>query len=399
VYLLLLVGGAIVVPLSRHPEGLQPYLELLPSTALAQALRSLSAGDAAPAGAVLVLAGVDGAGHAGGGEDVPMGVTVQESPSRRGRLGDPPSDRTLRRVAIASLVANVGIVATGGAVRLTGSGLGCPTWPRCTDESYVAHGELGFHGAIEFGNRLLTFALAAIAAITLIVVWRARPTVSLRRRLALALAVGVPAQAVIGGLTVLADLNPWIVAGHLLLSMAMIALAVVLLHDLKLPPTATLTQPPAPAPRALRVLGLVIYAVTWLVLYLGTVVTGSGPHAGDAASPRNGLDPAAMSQLHADGVFLLVGLTVGAVFAARVAGRPTTARAASWLLAVELAQGVIGFVQYATNLPILLVELHLLGACATVAAATALLLSVPRPGAAAQPTRGSMATARNSSAR
>ena len=321
-----------------------------------------------------------------------MGVTVQESPSRRGRLSDPPSDRTLRRVAIASLVANVGIVATGGAVRLTGSGLGCPTWPRCTDESYVAHGALGFHGAIEFGNRLLTFALAAVAATTLLVVWRARPTVALRRRLALALAIGVPAQALLGGLTVLADLNPWIVAGHLLLSMAMISLAVVLLHDLRVPP-------PTPAPRALRLLGLVIYAVTWLVLYLGTVVTGSGPHAGDAASPRNGLDPAAMSQLHADGVFLLVGLTVGAVFAARVAGRPTTARAASWLLAVELAQGVIGFVQYATNLPILLVELHLLAACATVAAATALLLSVPRPGAAAQPTRGSMATARNSSAR
>jgi heme a synthase len=332
-----------------------------------------------------------------------MGVTVpdtaRETPSRRGRLGDPPSDRTLRRVAIASLIANVGIVATGGAVRLTGSGLGCPTWPRCTDESYVAHGELGFHGAIEFGNRLLTFALAAIAAITLIVVWRARPTVSLRRRLALALAIGVPAQAVIGGLTVLADLNPWIVAGHLLLSMAMIALAVVLLHDLKVPPTATPTQPLAPAPRALRVLGLVIYAVTWLVLYLGTVVTGSGPHAGDTEAPRNGLDPAAVSQLHADGVFLLVGLTVGAVFAARAAGRPTTARAASWLLGVELAQGLIGFVQYATDLPIVLVELHLLGACATVAAATALLLSVPRPGAAAQPTSGSMATARNSSAR
>ncbi len=315
--------------------------------------------------------------------------------------------RVLRAVAVASLLANIGIVLTGGAVRLTGSGLGCPSWPRCTEASYVAHGELGVHGVIEFGNRLLTFVLALVALVTLLVVWRAASSDRYRRGLALALAIGIPGQAVIGGLTVLTGLDPWLVAGHLLLSLALIALAVALLHDLR-PGAAAGGSPGRRVSRSLRLLVALTYAAGWLVLYLGTVVTGSGPHAGDVTAPRNGLDPTTVSQLHADAVFLLVGLTVGTLLAARAAGAPPqVARAAGWLLGVELAQGSVGFTQYATDLPILLVELHLLGACLTAAAATWLLLSVGParagrsrlPASGRQRSSGSTATARNSSAR
>ncbi len=312
--------------------------------------------------------------------------------------------RALRAVAVASLAANIGIVLTGGAVRLTGSGLGCPSWPRCTEASYVAHGELGVHGVIEFGNRLLTFALALVALVTLVVVWRAASSDRYRRGLALALAIGVPGQAVIGGLTVLTGLDPWLVAGHLLLSLALIALAVALLDDLR-PPDADAGRRVG---RSLRLLVALTYVTGWLVLYLGTVVTGSGPHAGDSTAPRNGLDPATVSQLHADAVFLLVGLTVGTLLAARAAGAPArVVHAAGWLLAVELAQGTVGFTQYATDLPLLLVELHLLGACLTVAAASWLLVSVgpvraareEPPPSGRQRSSGSTATARNNSAR
>jgi len=271
-------------------------------------------------------------------------------------------------------LANVGIVLTGGAVRLTGSGLGCPAWPRCTADSYVVHGELGVHGVIEFGNRMLTFAVAAVALVTLVVVWRSMAADALARRLAVVLAVGVPAQVVLGGLTVLTGLNPWLVAGHLLLSMGMIAASVWLLHQVR--GRGRGPAGPWPPPPPVRWLVLATYAVTWVVLYLGTMVTGSGPHAGDIDSPRNGLEPAMVSQLHAGAVFLLIGLTFGVLVAVHLTDAPAGAvRAAHWLLGVELAQGLIGFVQYATDLPIVLVELHLLGACATTVAATALVLS------------------------
>lgn len=315
-------------------------------------------------------------------------LSVRTELGRRLRAAPPPA--AVRAVALASLVANVGIVLTGGAVRLTGSGLGCPTWPRCTDTSYVVRGELGPHGVIEFGNRMLTFAVAAVALATVVVIWRARPRDREARLLAVVLAVGVPAQAVLGGLTVLTDLNPWLVAFHLLLSLAMIAVSVRLLHHLG-------AQSPVPtgaavptgavasggsawsAPVAARRLALATYLVLWMVLYLGTVVTGSGPHAGDVDAPRTGLDPALVSQLHADAVLVLVGLTIGLLVTIRVTdGTPGALRAGQWLLGIEIAQGLVGVVQYRTDLPVLLVELHLLGACATVIAATALLLRVPR---------------------
>jgi cytochrome c oxidase assembly protein subunit 15 len=281
------------------------------------------------------------------------------------------AQRWIRPAAVASLVANVLIVVTGGVVRLTGSGLGCPTWPRCTDQSFVPHRAMGIHSAIEFGNRMITFVVAAVAIATLVVAWRLGRAAVLR--LAFLLALGVPAQAVIGGVTVLTDLNPWIVSFHLLVSLAMVGLAVVLLRRLD--------EGDGP-PRLLAAPGVVwltraTFGAAWAVLYVGTVVTGSGPHAGDVHAPRNGLDPRALTQLHTDLVFLLVGLTLASVMVVRTAGTPTAVRrAAGALLGVEAAQAAVGFVQYATDLPVVLVAAHLLGAALLSAAVTWLLVSV-----------------------
>ncbi|MEQ6899587.1 COX15/CtaA family protein [Nocardioides sp. YIM 152588] len=311
-----------------------------------------------------------------------MGVTenvetVETSTGRRpeGAVALRGMARWLWPLALANLVGNIAIVVTGGAVRLTSSGLGCPTWPQCTDGSYVPHGELGWHGAIEFGNRTLTFVLVAIA----ISCWlAARSALKAgvaggRRsvRLATVIALGIPAQALLGGVTVLTDLNPWVVAGHLLLSMAIIAVCVLLLDHLR--PAAR-----AAAPAALWRLTLATFAAGWLVLYLGTVVTGSGPHSGDLESRRTGLDPQVMSHVHAWAVYLLVALSVAVLVLALRRGLPVLVRAAVVLLGVEVLQGVIGFWQYFTDLPELLVGVHMLGAALTSAALTWLLLAARR---------------------
>lgn len=276
-------------------------------------------------------------------------------------------------LAWANLVANIAIVVTGGAVRLTGSGLGCPTWPRCTDESFVPHGALGVHGAIEFGNRMLTYVLVVIA----VACWlAARDRVAAHPRavrFSTIIALGIPAQALLGGVTVLTDLNPWIVAGHLLLSMAIVGVCVLLIDHLQ--------GPNRPAAAVLpRRLAIATFAVGWVVLYLGTVVTGSGPHSGDLDSKRTGLDPQVMSHVHAWAVYALVALTVALLWAARRADLGTLFGAARLLLVIELAQGLIGFWQYFTDLPEILVGLHMLGAGVTSAAITWVLLATrPRP--------------------
>ncbi len=283
-----------------------------------------------------------------------------------------PSPRLVSRLALASVVANCAIVVTGGAVRLTASGLGCPTWPRCTETSYTPTAEYAVHGVIEFGNRLLTFVLAAVVAACLLAVWRSprRPGM---RRLALLVFLGIPAQAVLGGITVLTGLNPWTVMAHFLLSMVLIALAVVLRRRSRegdLPPRPLVAAP-------LRQLGVVLLVLVAATLAVGTVVTGSGPHSGDPAAGRTGLDPAAMSQLHADLVFLLVGVTLAFWLALKAVGAPAGAvRAMGLLLAVELAQGVVGFAQYVTGLPVLLVGLHLAGACVVLVAAVQAVLAL-----------------------
>jgi cytochrome c oxidase assembly protein subunit 15 len=266
------------------------------------------------------------------------------------------SPAAVSRVALVNAIANGVIVVTGGAVRLTGSGLGCPTWPRCTGASFVATPELAGHGVIEFGNRLLTFALTAAAVATVVAVFRS-PRSDLRRLAVLSL-LGIPAQALLGGVTVLTGLNPWTVAAHFLLSMVLVAVATILWLRSREPGVG---QPLVRRPLVLLVAG--IAAVTAVVLLLGTVVTGSGPHSGDPKAGRTGFDPELVSQLHADVVFLLLGLTVALLVALYATDSPDRIRrAARDLLIVQLAQGVVGYVQYFTDLPIALVLVHMVGA-------------------------------------
>ena len=273
-------------------------------------------------------------------------------------------------LSVATLVGNIAIVVTGGAVRLTTSGLGCPTWPRCTADSFVPHGELGVHGLIEFGNRMMTFVLAAIAVTTWVAAMSLLPRSASVRRLATALALGVPGQAAIGGLAVLSDLNPWVVGLHLMLSMLMVSAAVLLIVRLRD------SEAGVSSALAVRLAGIA-YAVAFVVLYLGTVVTGSGPHAGDIDVPRNGLDPQLWSHVHAAAVYLLVAVSVAVAAELHRSGAPARVRRAAWMLVgVELAQGVVGFTQYYLDLPELLVGLHLLGAALLGAAVTWLLLVV-----------------------
>lgn len=281
-----------------------------------------------------------------------------------------PSERAIRGLALGSLGSQVLIVVTGGAVRLTGSGLGCPDWPHCTDGSLSPTPAMGLHGDIEFANRLLTFALAAIAAATLLAVVRTLRSPRPRRDLlvpATALLLGIPAQAVIGGITVWTDLNPWVVMLHFMCSAVLVAIATVLVRRAQRPGGAVPQRLGSPWLARLALATLVAAAA---VVYLGTVVTASGPHAGDPDARRTGFDLAAVTHLHADSVLLLVGLTVGLYAAARALGSPgRLARAAAVLLVAELAQGLLGLTQYRLELPELLVGLHLLGAALVVVAA------------------------------
>ena len=284
-----------------------------------------------------------------------------------------PSPRTVRRAALAALVMAVLIVVTGGAVRLTGSGLGCPTWPKCTAGTYTNTPEYGIHGYIEFGNRMLTFVLCAIVGATIIAVVGQRT----RRRsitwLALAQFGGVVAQAVLGGITVKTGLNPWTVSAHFLVSIVLIYAAYVLWHRAGEGDGERRWLVGAPLRWVAR--GTVLASGGTIVI--GTIVTGSGPHGGDRFAARTGFDPALVAQAHADAVFLLIGLTVAGVLAFWSVGAPATVRkAALALLGIELAQGLIGYVQYFTHLPIVLVGIHLLGASVLWVAALRVLFTI-----------------------
>lgn len=281
------------------------------------------------------------------------------------------SPRWVRGVYIANLVVQGGIVVTGAVVRITGSGLGCPTWPECTEGSFVPTADQveSWHKFIEFGNRLLTFvlAIAAIAAVVAALIDRRR-----RRQLGLAprpvltvLAVipliGTAVQAVLGGITVLMGLHPLTVSAHFLVSIALIAACVALVVRSGEPgdrPIRWLVTTPV------RLLTWALVAVTLVVVILGVATTGSGPHSGDAdALVRFGFDPRTVAWLHADSVLLFLGLTVGLLVTAHVASAPRRlTKRIVILLAVSLAQGVLGYSQYFTGLPELLVSLHVLGA-------------------------------------
>jgi heme a synthase len=295
-----------------------------------------------------------------------------------------PSERAVRIACLAALIANVGIVVTGGAVRLTASGLGCPTWPRCTADSLVPTTEMGVHGFIEFGNRLLTYVLVAAVGAAIVVTMRQRPRRPVLVRLAASLLAGIAAQAVLGGITVLTGLHPVAVMAHFLLSMVMIAAATVLYRR----SGETGDGPAQPVVRPeLRRLGALLVATVAVTLFLGTVVTGSGPHSGDRdATHRLPLAPETATQLHADFVFAMFGLAIALLFALRATGAPAPVRRATRdLLAVAAAQGLIGYVQYFTKLPIVLVGVHVLGACLVWIAALRVYLYMAERRPAATP--------------
>ncbi|MCE0762988.1 COX15/CtaA family protein [Pseudonocardia kujensis] len=276
----------------------------------------------------------------------------------------------MRRLAILSLIGQAGIMVTGAVVRVTGSGLGCPTWPNCFPGSLVPepHPEIApLTQWTEFGNRLLSAFLVVVSIVTFLAALNVRPR---RRRLtwlALAMPLGVVAQAVIGGMTVLAGLVWWSVMPHFLASTVLVWLAVQLVDEATAGGPVTRT-----VPRPVRLLIVVSSVVLGALLVAGTLVTAAGPHAGDAATPRLGIGVPALAQLHADLLFAYLGLLVGLGFALWTAGADARLkRRYGLLVVVVLAQGALGGVQYALGVPEVLVALHVLGAALTTAAAAA----------------------------
>jgi heme a synthase len=282
-----------------------------------------------------------------------------------------PSPLAVRRLALASLIANIGIVATGGLVRLTNSGLGCPDWPACSGGSLVATGKVSWHKAVENTNRGLTVVIMAAVLAVFVAAYRERPSRPVVRRWAWVTLLGVPAQAVLGGVTVLTHLNPWVVCAHFLLSVALVGAATVLWWNTRAASEA------GAVPVLVRRLAVATWALTYVVFAVGTLVTGSGPHAGDAKAVRLPLRPQAISQLHADLVMLLVGLAVAlAVCLTAIDAPPVARRSGQILVAVLGVQAAVGFAQYFSGLPIPLVELHVTGAALLAAAATTVVLAL-----------------------
>jgi cytochrome c oxidase assembly protein subunit 15 len=292
----------------------------------------------------------------------------------RGPVDRPASPSALVRVAAwASLVAEVLLVGTGGAVRLTGSGLGCPTWPRCTVASFTTTPAMGVHGVIEFGNRLLTVVLVVVALAALAVVlrqWRSRKDLV---GLALAQVLSIPAQAVLGGITVLTHLNPWLVAAHFLFSLVLIVLMTVFVHRSLVPPGPR-ERTVGPVTAVVTVAVAVLAAV---VVALGVTTTGSGPHAGDATAPRNGLDPVVLQQVHESVAWLLLAGSVLLLVLA-VRGRARI-RPVALLVGVEIVQLIVGVTQVALGWAAGLVVVHVFLAAVLTAATTAVVLATRGP--------------------
>ncbi|MGL4173343.1 MAG: COX15/CtaA family protein [Actinomycetota bacterium] len=305
------------------------------------------------------------------GQDIPMPSQIHPRHI--------PLNRTTRAVALANLIAQIGIVLTGGLVRLTGSGLGCPTWPQCVPGSYipVVRQAEGVHALIEFGNRLLTGVIGLVALGTAILVLLLSRRCERPRRLMLlgaAPLIGVVVQAGLGGITVLTGLHPGTVAAHFLVSAMLIAASAALVFRLAegdKPPIVLVT-------REVIWLSYALIGITALVLILGTIVTGSGPHSGDADTPaRLSLDPRTMSWLHADAVLIWFGVLAVLLVSLRLTHAPARPRRAGFVvLGVGLAQGAIGYIQYATDLPIVLVAAHMVGASVLVVAVTRFVLSL-----------------------
>ena len=262
------------------------------------------------------------------------------------------------RVVVANVVAQMAIVVTGAVVRVTSSGLGCPTWPQCVPGSITPTSAQtqAWHKYIEFGNRTLTSVLVLIAVAVIVAMRGQRAQL---RLLAWGVLAGIFAQAIIGGISVLTGLNPYWVMAHFLVSLALIAMAALLQRGF--------SHGPASGVAVSAPLALLTRAHLWIafgVLVLGTIVTGTGPHAGDSADiARIPLDPGLTAWFHADLVLLFIGLTIGLIAGFAATDAPSDVRrAARAVLYISVAQGVLGYAQHFTGLPWVLVALHVLGA-------------------------------------
>ncbi|WP_327291678.1 COX15/CtaA family protein [Streptomyces sp. NBC_01198] len=295
-----------------------------------------------------------------------------------------PNPETVRRATLAALVMSVVIVVTGGAVRLTASGLGCPTWPTCSGDSLLGTREMGVHHIIEISNRMLTYVLCAAVGWAIVAVRATQPRRTGLYRLAWAQFWVVVGNAVWGGLTVLTKLNPYVVSLHFLLSAALITVAVLTWQRV-----AEGDASPRPlVGKPVRQLGQLLAAAAAVLIVVGTLVTGAGPHPGDASGTykmqRIEVDWRTIAQLHADFAWVVVGLTVALWFVLRAVDAPAgPQRRAVELFAVLMGQGVIGYVQYFTHLPAVLVDLHMFGACLVWIGTLRVLLSFRERTAAA----------------
>jgi cytochrome c oxidase assembly protein subunit 15 len=281
-------------------------------------------------------------------------------------------DARVRAAAVASLVTQILIVGTGGAVRLTGSGLGCPTWPKCTEDSFVNTPEMGIHGVIEFGNRLLTFVLVIVAILMFLSIVRMRRERRDLFVLSIVLGLGIPAQAVIGGISVLTNLDPYVVGLHFVLSAVLVVLATVLVWRVYRGPRG----PRLPLPVWLTAVVHATSAIVAVTILVGILTTGSGPHAGDGGAARNGLDSELLQHLHAWPAYATVLGTLVIVVAAWRLGQRRLRRFAVILLAIEAAQVTVGLAQANLGLPEILVGIHMVLSVCLAAAMTAVVLSL-----------------------
>jgi heme a synthase len=284
-------------------------------------------------------------------------------------------DRRIRVFAWVALVTQLANVVSGAAVRLTGSGLGCPSFPECTPGSLVVTPEMGIHGLIEFGNRMVAVLLTLICVSVFLLVVRLRRSRPDLFWLAFSMALGIPAQALIGGMSVLSGLNPYVVGLHFVLSVVLIVLSTVLLYRVY------------GAPGSYRVAAeptmwwatVAVCVTGTLAVLVGIVTTGAGPHAGDAAAPRNGLDPALLEHVHSYPAYAMLAASLVVLYLAWNASE-STRRWAVALLCLELVQILVGVVQARLGVPALLVGVHMILACLLAIVATVLVLSLMRPG-------------------
>lgn len=286
-------------------------------------------------------------------------------------------DTRIRVFAWLSFLAEVIIIGTGGAVRLTGSGLGCPTWPTCTADSLVATPEMGIHGAIEFGNRLMTGLVGILALIVVVLVLRIRRERRDLFVLSLIVLGGVVAQALVGGVTVLTGLNPFIVGFHYVASLVLVCVGAAFL--------ARMDEPAGPrrlaVPRWHAMLAHITSAVLAVTIAVGVLTTGAGPHSGDANAGRSGFDAEVLEHVHAWPGYVLLGLTIALLVAAwRVRdAAPALLRWTIALLAIEFVQIAVGLYQARNGLPELAVGAHMVLAALTAAAMTVVVLRLKQP--------------------